>query len=62
MKHGKKVDANHWQATTLEWAAAGSPPGHGNFKEPPVVYRGPYEYSVPGAKADFVPQNARAEG
>jgi hypothetical protein len=21
------------------------------------VHRGPYEYSVPGAKADFTPQN-----
>jgi cytochrome c oxidase subunit 1 len=53
---GKKtVDNNPWQATTLEWAAP-SPPPHGNFAEEPVVYRGPYEYSVPGKKADFSPQ------
>jgi len=58
LKHGAKTEPNHWHATTLEWAAAPSPPGHGNFKEPPVVTRGPYEYSVPGAATDFTPQNA----
>jgi len=53
---GEKVGDNPWEATTLEWQAP-SPPGHGNFKEIPVVYRGPYEYSVPGASKDFTPQN-----
>jgi hypothetical protein len=24
----------------------------------PHVYRDPYEYSVPGASVDFIPQNA----
>ncbi len=58
IKWGKKVDANPWQATTLEWTAASSPPlGHGNFEVMPVVYRGPYEYSVPGHATDFSPQN-----
>jgi len=59
IRKGKRVTANHWHATTLEWAAATSPPlGHGNFEVAPVVYRGPYEYSVPGHDtADFVPQN-----
>ena len=53
---GKKVENdNPWQATTLEWSAA-SPPGHGNFLTEPIVYRGPYEYSVPGAAKDFTPQ------
>jgi cytochrome c oxidase subunit 1 len=52
---GKKVDDNPWEATTLEWSAP-SPPGHGNFLTEPVVYRGPYEYSVPGAAKDFTPQ------
>ena len=47
---------NPWQAKTIEWAAP-SPPPHGNFLEPPQAYRGPYEYSVPGAATDFVPQN-----
>jgi cytochrome c oxidase subunit 1 len=55
IKWGKVVDRNPWQATTLEWAAP-SPPGHGNFLTEPVVYRGPYEYSVPGAGRDFSPQ------
>ncbi|MBI3314219.1 MAG: cbb3-type cytochrome c oxidase subunit I [Candidatus Omnitrophica bacterium] len=53
---GKKVDDNPWQATTLEWATP-TPPPHGNFEKIPVVYRGPYEYSVPGQKHDFWPQN-----
>ena len=53
---GEKVGNNPWNATTLEWAAP-SPPPHGNFLTPPQVYRGPYEYSVPGAAQDFTPQN-----
>lgn len=58
IKWGRKVDANPWNATTLEWTAASSPPlGHGNFEVVPVVYRGPYEYSVPGHPTDFSPQN-----
>jgi cytochrome c oxidase subunit I len=55
IKWGKVVDRNPWEATTLEWAAP-SPPGHGNFLTEPIVYRGPYEYSVPGAARDFSPQ------
>jgi len=55
IKWGKKVDKNPWDATTLEWSAP-SPPGHGNFLTEPIVYRGPYEYSVPGAPNDFTPQ------
>jgi cytochrome c oxidase subunit 1 len=55
IRGGKVVDRNPWQATTLEWSAP-SPPGHGNFVTEPIVYRGPYEYSVPGATRDFTPQ------
>jgi cytochrome c oxidase subunit 1 len=55
IKWGAAVDKNPWEATTLEWAAP-SPPGHGNFLTEPIVYRGPYEYSVPGATKDFTPQ------
>jgi cytochrome c oxidase subunit 1 len=54
-KGEKTADNNPWQATTIEWAAP-SPPPHGNFLEAPQAYRGPYEYSVPGAAKDFVPQ------
>jgi cytochrome c oxidase subunit 1 len=54
---GEEVhDDNPWGATTLEWATP-TPPPHGNFLKPPQVYRGPYEYNVPGFERDFVPQN-----
>jgi cytochrome c oxidase subunit 1 len=55
IKRGQKVDDNPWQATTLEWTAP-SPPPHGNFATTPSVYRGPYEYSLPGREADFTMQ------
>ena len=55
IKWGALVDKNPWEATTLEWLAP-SPPGHGNFLVEPIVYRGPYEYSVPGSAKDFTPQ------
>ena len=57
-KRDENPDSNPWKATTLEWTAAPSPPiGHGNFETIPSVYRGPYEYSVPDAEKDFIPQN-----
>ena len=53
---GKKITSdNPWGATTLEWATP-TPPPHGNFTFEPVVDKGPYEYSVPGADRDFTPQ------
>ncbi|HWB03577.1 MAG TPA: cbb3-type cytochrome c oxidase subunit I [Verrucomicrobiales bacterium] len=56
IKGGKRVTSdNPWNATTLEWSTP-TPPPHGNFLTTPVVYRGPYEYSVPGAERDFSPQ------
>jgi len=55
---GKRAGSNPWRATTLEWQTPQTPPGHGNWgKELPIVYRWAYDYSVPGAKQDFVPQN-----
>jgi cytochrome c oxidase subunit 1 len=63
IKKGRVVDSNPWQATTLEWAAAPSPPiAHGNFPQVPVVTRGPYEYSPPGRETGFLPQHAEQEG
>lgn len=53
---GEKAEENPWKANTLEWAAP-SPPPHGNFATMPSVYRGPYEYSVPGRPFDFWPQH-----
>ncbi|MBI3586183.1 MAG: cbb3-type cytochrome c oxidase subunit I, partial [Ignavibacteriales bacterium] len=54
IKKGEKANDNPWEATTLEWATP-TPPPHGNFLKEPVVYRGPYEYSVPGHKTDYIP-------
>ncbi len=59
MFNGKKTPENPWQATTLEWACP-SPPPHGNFAQTPKVYRGPYEYSVPGRTTDFWMQTDKA--
>jgi len=54
---GKKATANPWNATTLEWTVP-SPPPFDNFAgQIPTVYRGAYEFSVPGEKQDFIPQN-----
>ncbi len=55
---GPKAGKNPWKANTLEWTAP-SPPGHGNWppSEMPQVYRGPYEYNVPGRSEDYWPQN-----
>ncbi len=55
---GKPSGSNPWEATTLEWQTPDTPPKHGNFgPELPVVYRWAYDYSVPGADQDFIPQN-----
>jgi cytochrome c oxidase subunit 1 len=45
---GAQAGDNPWEATTLEWTGAANAGGH-----PPVVYRGPYEYSTPGAAKDY---------
>jgi cytochrome c oxidase subunit 1 len=56
MFKGPKANDNPWEATTLEWSTA-TPPPHDNFGgKTPVVYHGPYEYSVPGAPKDFTMQ------
>ncbi len=59
LRNGKKAGNNPWNANTLEWTVA-SPPGHGNFPVTPVVYHGPYEYSVPGIEKDFLMQTEKA--
>jgi cytochrome c oxidase subunit 1 len=55
---GKEAkEENPWHATTLEWSIP-SPPPHDNFGGiEPVVYHGPYEFSVPGAADDYIPQH-----
>ena len=61
LRKGEKAPVNPWSATTLEWMTA-SPPPYNNFGDSlPTVYRDPYEYSVPGATADFIPQHLPPE-
>ena len=57
---GKIAERNPWHANTLEWAAP-TPVPHGNFAQIPHVYHGPYEYSVPGVEADWLPQTQQFE-
>jgi cytochrome c oxidase subunit 1 len=52
---GPKAADNPWHANTLEWATS-SPPPLENFHTPPVVHRGPYEYSSPEVSEDWLPQ------
>jgi len=55
---GREAGPNPWRATTLEWQTPDTPPKHGNFgDELPSVYRWAYDFSVPGAPDDFIPQN-----
>ncbi len=57
IRKGKKAEINPWHATTLEWTVP-SPPPHDNFAgRSPTIYRGAYEYSVPGAPQDYSPQH-----
>jgi cytochrome c oxidase subunit 1 len=56
---GEKSVENPWESTTLEWDCP-SPPPHGNFTHELNVVRGPYEYSVPGAARDWLPQSEGA--
>ena len=57
LKFGERAEEqNPWRATTLEWSIP-SPPPFDNFAGvEPVIYHGPYEFSVPGAADDFIPQ------
>jgi cytochrome c oxidase subunit 1 len=61
--YGPKAGGNPWRATTLEWQTPTTPAPHGNWgPKLPVVYRWAYDYSVPGAAEDFIPQNVPAQG
>jgi cytochrome c oxidase subunit 1 len=54
---GEPSGPNPWRATSLEWQTPQTPPVHGNWGPSlPVVHRWAYDYSVPGAKEDFIPQ------
>ncbi|MGK0268154.1 MAG: cytochrome c oxidase subunit 1 [Paraglaciecola sp.] len=55
--NGKKSEPNPWDATSLEWQTPDFPPKHGNWgKTLPEVHRWAYDFSVPGAKLDYIPQ------
>ena len=50
MWRGERVTSdNPWHSTTVEWATP-TPPGHGNFIKPIVVYRGPTNTAFPARK------------
>ncbi len=53
---GKKAEPNPWKANTLEWTVS-SPPPPENFKKTPQILRGPYEYSRPDCKKDWLAQD-----
>ncbi|HHZ66634.1 MAG TPA: cytochrome c oxidase subunit I, partial [Alphaproteobacteria bacterium] len=62
LRNGKPAEHNPWGATTLEWQTPDKVPGHGNWgSRLPTVHRWAYDYSVPGASQDFLPQNMSAE-
>jgi cytochrome c oxidase subunit 1 len=55
---GPVAGGNPWHATSLEWQTPETPPKHGNWgKDLPEVHRWAYDYNVPGAPEDFIPQN-----
>ncbi len=55
---GRPSGPNPWRSASLEWQTPDTPPKHGNWgPAEPIVYRWPYDYNVPGAAQDFVPQN-----
>ncbi|MFZ5539858.1 MAG: cytochrome c oxidase subunit I [Pseudomonadota bacterium] len=59
---GKPAGANPWRATSLEWQTPDTPPVHGNWgRTLPEVHRWAYDYSVPGAPEDFIPQTVPHE-
>lgn len=49
------TERNPWKSNTLEWEAP-CPPGHGNFDKELIVHRGPYDYSLPHARKDWLMQ------
>ena len=62
LRHGRPAGPNPWRAASLEWQTPQTPPVHGNWGPAlPVVYRGAYAYGVPGAREDYIPQNAPTE-
>ena len=62
LRRGEPAGHNPWGATSLEWQTPDVPPKHGNWgPELPGVHRWAYDFSVPGAERDFIPQNQPAK-
>ena len=56
LRDEKREECNPWRATTLEWSEV-SAPSDGLGVCEPIVYRGAYEFNVPGAAEDFIQQH-----
>ncbi len=55
---GERIEeCNPWRATTLEWSVASPPPRDDFGARELIVYRGAYEFGVPGVAEDFIPQH-----
>jgi len=55
---GKRRSRTRGADNGLEWTLP-NPAPHGNWEKIPTVYRGPYEYSLPGAPDDWYPQSSK---
>jgi len=55
---GPPAPVNPWNATSLEWTVPSPPPWNNFGGVRAVVYHDPYQYSVEGAKEDFIMQNS----
>ncbi len=55
IEFGYPTTDNPWHCNSLEWCTSSPPPFH-NFDVIPTVYRGPYEYSSPAVREDYLPQ------
>ena len=58
MFKGPTAPANPWECTTLEWTLPSPTPAGGFGEHVPMVNRGAYEYSAPGAETDYLMQDA----
>jgi len=59
LRRGNTHESNPWRSTSLEWHLESDSGGFGGDR--PLVYRGAYEFNVPGVAEDFVPQHLAPE-
>lgn len=53
----KTEERNPWRAMTLEWTVPSPVPADSFGAADPMVYRGAYEFTVPGVREDFLMQD-----